>query len=199
MGLTGDFEQAEDSDRSRALTAQWERAWPDAQPIGHLLRGRYGERCVRFHSLPKSKRYADSTDEYEEIIRRHRTVLSELLAGRAVDSLILVAEDWGPRDLASGWSRQLLPGVWPWRKVPGDEPEELSYLWVETGLASDRLDVLLTAAADGQGHFLIADAELEWLYHPYDGGADIILPTTAERDALRDRHAGWLSAHPAGL
>lgn len=35
--------------------------------------------------------------------------------------------------------------------------------------------------------------------HPYDGGADVILPDRLERDHLRNRHNDWLSAHPSGL
>ncbi|MGW2966627.1 DUF3885 domain-containing protein [Streptomyces mirabilis] len=34
---------------------------------------------------------------------------------------------------------------------------------------------------------------------PYDGGADVILATPAERDRLRGRHTDRLSRHPAGL
>ncbi|MEU9732357.1 hypothetical protein [Streptomyces sp. NPDC048002] len=45
----------------------------------------------------------------------------------------------------------------------------------------------------------VTDTELERIHHPYDGGADVVLATPAERDALRERHAGWLSAHPDGL
>ncbi|TQS31246.1 hypothetical protein FLW16_00640 [Microbispora sp. KK1-11] len=41
--------------------------------------------------------------------------------------------------------------------------------------------------------------DLRWLYHPYDGGADVIAPTRTERDALKERHRDWLSAHPLGL
>lgn len=37
-----------------------------------------------------------------------------------------------------------------------------------------------------------------YLYCPYDGGADVLLPTF-ERDALRLRHSEWLSVHRAGL
>ncbi|WP_460523503.1 DUF3885 domain-containing protein [Flindersiella endophytica] len=37
------------------------------------------------------------------------------------------------------------------------------------------------------------------LHHTYDGGADCILDTTAERDRLRAAHPGWLSRHPQGL
>jgi hypothetical protein len=46
---------------------------------------------------------------------------------------------------------------------------------------------------------LITDANLRWLFHPYDGGMDVIAPTTADRDALRDRHRDWLSKHPQGF
>ncbi|MFD9737584.1 hypothetical protein [Umezawaea sp. NPDC059074] len=46
---------------------------------------------------------------------------------------------------------------------------------------------------------LITDADLQRTYHPYDGGADVILSTNSERDQLRSRHSDWLSAHPSGL
>ncbi|OLZ69226.1 hypothetical protein AVW11_10610 [Streptomyces amritsarensis] len=36
------------------------------------------------------------------------------------------------------------------------------------------------------------------IHHPYDGGADVILPTPEERDRLCTRHSAWLSAHPSG-
>lgn len=42
---------------------------------------------------------------------------------------------------------------------------------------------------------MIADSCLERIHHPYDGGSDVLLPTTAERDVLR-HHARWLSSHP---
>jgi hypothetical protein len=41
--------------------------------------------------------------------------------------------------------------------------------------------------------------DLRWLFAPYDGGMDVVLPTTAERDHLRSAHSDWLSTHPAGL
>ncbi|WP_433351455.1 DUF3885 domain-containing protein [Microtetraspora malaysiensis] len=35
--------------------------------------------------------------------------------------------------------------------------------------------------------------------HPYDGGADVILPMCSGRDALKERHRTWLSNHPSGF
>ncbi|WP_425587269.1 DUF3885 domain-containing protein [Streptomyces mexicanus] len=37
------------------------------------------------------------------------------------------------------------------------------------------------------------------IHHPYDGGADVFLAPSEERDRVRDRHADWLSRHPSGL
>ncbi|MDT7845623.1 hypothetical protein RQC66_33405 [Streptomyces justiciae] len=36
----------------------------------------------------------------------------------------------------------------------------------------------------------VTDTELRRIHHPYDGGADVVLPTPAERDRLRARHPG---------
>ncbi|WP_328483194.1 hypothetical protein OHS71_34325 [Streptomyces sp. NBC_00377] len=62
------------------------------------------------------------------------------------------------------------------------------------------LDGLLRAVADDAlAEVFIADTELRRIHHPYDGGADAILATAAERDHVRHRHTDWLSSHPVGL
>lgn len=62
------------------------------------------------------------------------------------------------------------------------------------------LDPLLRQVADDEtGGVIIAPPDLRWLYHPYDGGADVIAPSTAERDALAKRFANFLSEQPLGL
>jgi hypothetical protein len=42
-------------------------------------------------------------------------------------------------------------------------------------------------------------AELRRVHAPYDGGADVNLAATAERDRLRERHADRLSVQPSGM
>lgn len=39
---------------------------------------------MRFHSLPDSKRYAESEDEYAIVLDRYNTILDELFAGTDV-------------------------------------------------------------------------------------------------------------------
>jgi hypothetical protein len=46
---------------------------------------------------------------------------------------------------------------------------------------------------------MVMSTDVRWLYHPYDGGMDVLLPSTRERDALKARHREWLSTHPGGL
>ncbi|WP_406197320.1 hypothetical protein OH807_11765 [Kitasatospora sp. NBC_01560] len=62
------------------------------------------------------------------------------------------------------------------------------------------LDRLLRAVADDAvADVVIADTDFRRLHHPYDGGADVLLTSTEERDRLRARHTGRRSRHPDGL
>lgn len=62
------------------------------------------------------------------------------------------------------------------------------------------IDGLLREVADDVvAHVFITDLQMERVYHPYDGGADVFLLTPAERDQFRAAHADWLSKHSAGL
>lgn len=200
-GRSGAFQHGEVSARAAHLTDLWERTWPMAGPLGYELRVVYGDRWVRFHSLPESKRYAENDAEHAEILRRHRTVLGELHGSAGPADPWVIAADWGSEDFAAGWSKRHLPTAWPWRRRQSEDDPDAGfiYFWGASGLSDADLDALLRAAADDKGRFLIGAPDLEWLYCPYDGGADVLLPTAVERDGLKKRHAGWLSAHPQGL
>lgn len=162
------------------------------------------DRWVRFHTLPLSKRYPESEDEYGIVLDRHNTVLSELVDGSSV--LVVTAgysEHAEPDgDVRSAQTVAVHPGAAYWRSAFMDpDPESWMHFYAgETVWSRSVLDDLLRRVADDQvGDVTGADPGLRWLYHPYDGGMDVILPSSADRDALRDRHRDWLSAHPRGL
>ena len=75
------------------------------------------------------------------------------------------------------------------------------HLWVsDTPWASGAIDPLLElVATDGTDGVIVTDEELSWLYHPYDGGADVIARSVRERVRLAARHADWLSPRLDGL
>jgi hypothetical protein len=167
----------------------------------------YRDRWVRFHSLPGSKRYPDHDAEYDIVFDRHNTVLDELFLGQEVR---IVTADWSdasePRALSAQHTRWN-PGARYWTSVCTDEdesdPDFIAYihLYVSRGpWRSGLVDDLLRAVADdATGYVMITSLLFDRVHHPYDGGADVLLPTTSERDALKRRHADWLSAHPLGL
>jgi hypothetical protein len=187
------------------LIAAWAAAWPGALPIAHELKELFEEAWVRFHSLPGSKRYADTDDEYAEILSRHNTVLAELGAEAAGELVVIAAEVAStPAPTGAPAFEDCYPADTFWAAVPWHyaDPDLLfAHLYVrrfdwQPGI----LDDLLIAVADGDlPGVIVAPAGLRWLYHPYDGGADVVLPSVAERDELAAKHREWRSAHPSGL
>lgn len=179
------------------LTRRWQQSWPRCPPIAYLFTRHLSDTWVRFHSLPESQRYATNEAEYQIVLHRHNTILRELGASECY----LVTATYGTDDLASGTEPVLHPNASRWmRVVDPDEPAiahdlHVSRLRYEPG----RLDRLLRCAADDQvGNVFVADTALRWLFHPYDGGADVILPSGAERDRLKARYREWLSARSDG-
>jgi len=191
------------------LAGLWRQRWSGPPRDAYFLRG-ISDRWVRFHSLPESKRYADDEAEYREVLRRHRVVLDELVsADGGSDRRVVV--------VTCTWSGTLLPVPRPapvtavlpssryWMSEIRDEDDEDGDVWTHNyvdvlELDDPRLDRLLTLVADDvTAGVMIAPPDLRWLYQPYDGGADVYAASAADRDALRDRHADWLSSHPHGL
>lgn len=76
---------------AEVLSALWEQPWPT--PAGDLqMRFAYPDRWVRFHSLPRSKRYPDREDEYSVLLDRHHTLLNAL--GPNDTELYVVTCEW---------------------------------------------------------------------------------------------------------
>lgn len=177
------------------LSIQWHERWAETPPIAFLLRELHPDRWVRFHSLPASKRYAETESEAAEVVRRHHAVLDAL--GLSVRCFVIL-----PRFASEPWEDTELPEEAHWRTVDEaenfDEPALLHVSRVT--YPSDAFDALLRAVADRRvANVIIGPEDLAWLYHPYDGGADVIASTPAERDRLRADLGDWLSPYPHGL
>lgn len=186
-------------DEVGSLTTAWRTRW-GRSPIAYQLRGWHADRWVRFHSLPGSKRYAETEEECEIILDRHHRVLAEL--GAQEDLYVVAAYFEDEKGRVSPDPRH--PGAVPWLTIEPDDnsPYEIAARLYASMTRFDRqtLDPLLRGVADDElSGVIIAPLDLRWLYHPYDGGADVIAPTAHDRDILKNRHTDWLSTHPAGL
>jgi hypothetical protein len=180
------------------LTEAWERRWSGALPISWMLKLDLSETWVRFHSLPGSKRYADSDDEYEILLARHHQVLGELRDGSGRDLLLIRARaDAGGRFSASKDFRLAARTTPLWqtfldRDDSAGDPVRW-YIFVDRiAPTREALDPLLRRIADDEDRAILTNDQLDWLYAPYDGGADVIVGTVNRRDQLRTLYTDWL-------
>jgi hypothetical protein len=182
------------------LEAAWEARWSNTPPVGFMLRDVHVDRWVRFHTLPESKRYPDSEDEYTTILNRHHTLLDELgLQGRCYAAASFFAGDDVPTVAPE---ESGVPNAERWRTVPPIMGEEMAMVVFagEVRVPSPQLDLLLRDVIDdNSASITLIPPRGDWLYHPYDGGVDIIAPSVESRDALRAKHSTWLSSHPRGV
>ena len=186
------------------LTQAWADRWPGTRPIAHQLPR--GERWIRFHSLPGSRRYADSDADYTELLARHTTVLRDL-AGDPAGPVLVITCSWsaGPTPPPrSAPVTRACPDAEHWQSIPTSDPGDPD-TWTHVHVTRTTLDdpglidLLLLAADDATSDVIIAAEDLTWLYHPYDGGADVHTSRPGRREVLRDRYRRWLPTNPAGL
>lgn len=184
--------------------SDWSRRWPACRPIGHELRSSARATWVRFHSLPGSKRHPEDASEYDELLGRHNTVIGELVLDSASAAVQVFTCAWSaessPTAREAALARAAPTSSTLWASI---EREAGSWVHLYSGTLPWRtgvLDDLLRLVADDRtADVLIASADLSRLYHPYDGGADVIASSVEERDRLKAAHRAWLSPHPHGL
>jgi hypothetical protein len=185
----------------------WDAAFPNCEPIAHLLREQFKERWVRFHSLPESKRYPENEDEMWEVLQRHNTILGELLGGERKVMLLTTGysetAESAPRypELAALDPNGVLWRVVPMHQIEGTEDRYhwhvSSSLWDWQPAAFDPLVRLV--AEDKIADVMMVHPECRWMLHPYDGGMDVILESSAARGRLKSLHREWLSARADGM
>jgi hypothetical protein len=184
----------------------WQEHLPDTWPIAYELKRVYPDRWVRFHSLPQSKRYADTPEEHAIILERHNTVIDDLNVSSP--TLYLITSHWGdsaPPNKDRDELNTLDPNTLCWKSLPlrelkGDDYQIFLHLSVSLWKwRKGVFDAVLSLVADDKiANVMIVNVVDQWVYHPYDGGADVILKTIRERDKLKQKYFAWLSNHPLG-
>ena len=189
------------------LDEYWTHRFDDAPPIAHSFRDSQRDCWVRFHSLPESKRYADSESEWTTLLERHNGVVTALVSDNA--QLDLLTTNWSDSespDLPPARFCELQLPTEHWRTVAMHELDgdpdpnywhifRSSIVWRRTALD----DVIRLVADDYISNVMILDPHDSWLFHPYDGGMDVILGSTEQRDDLSRKFNHWRSSRSDGL
>ncbi len=178
----------------------WETEYPEAYPINHELKWIYKDRWFRIHSLPKSKRYAESNAEYQTIFNRQNKIISDLIGeeNAIIISFGLYADD------NTNNNYKELTDFKKFKKVRTIDlhkirPEEYGTgmyfdLYIKNDFwKSGTKNEILRAIADDEIRAMFICPSRKCIIAPYDGGIDIIVKSTEKRDELKNKYKDWLS------
>lgn len=184
---------------SQPFPIAWCSSFGYSLPAAFLCREPLADRWLRIHSLPESKRYAETEFERNELLRRQNAVATYVLGEDTQCNLLITRFDESPE-----WSQsEELPlngrvpkHVWS-AEYEGDQLQFFALPLVWKNNAFDEL--ILAVADDRTGPVLVADIQRRRIYAPYDGGADLFFSTPNEADVARAKFEGWPSTSASGL
>ena len=185
----------------------WKSKYPEAYPIGYELKWIYADRWFRIHSLPNSKRYAETEQEYQIILNRQNKLITDLIGeGTELVLLFLLSDE---NDLTyNNYTK-----ITDYKKFHKVDTLNLHQIRSETfnedilcdifikiiKWKSDKHNALLRLIADDEIKMMFICPEKNRIINPYDGGMDVIMETPQLRDIMKERYHKWLSKHPEGL
>lgn len=187
------------------LNKLWSESFDDLAPLAYELKHLLSERWVRFHSLPDSKRYPENELEYAEVLSRYNKILKEHF-GLNTELYVVIAEYSESQTPSKPEKnlRKLFRNAEYWRTLERHEEFGDGFYWhlhvASLTYSGYELNALLRLIANFEvsNCFVIAENSRS-LFHPYDSGSDNILPSSEERDRLKEKYANWLSSHPKGF
>jgi len=86
-------------------------------------------------------------------------------------------------------------------ELEGDDDPRYTHLYMNERTWKEHAldDLLRTVADDVIRDVLFVGVREKCVYHPYDGGGDVVLESQLSRDSMKDKYTSWLSKHPEGL
>ncbi len=184
----------------------WELNYPESNPIGYKLRSYYPKRWLRIHSLPESKRYAESEEEYQIILNRQNELISNLI-GENSDIIIATGQyEWETTNKLSTeiveYSNFDKVRTIDLHKIYPEEYDENDFfgVYITSGVwRKNNKNELLKNIADDEFRAMFVCPKRNCIVAPYDGGMDIIVDTQEKRDELKTKYKDWLSERKDGM
>jgi hypothetical protein len=184
----------------------WGMTYPEAFPINYELKRIYHDRWFRIHSLPESKRYAGTEEEYKIILERQNQLIEHLI-GEGTEIAISFGLYTG--DLTNNNYKELTD-FGEFQKVSTVDLHKERPKEYESGMyfdifvkiekwQKDKKNQLLRAIANDEIRAMFVCPSRKCIIAPYDGGVDIIVDSMEERNKLKLKYKDWLSEREDGL
>ena len=184
----------------------WNKEYPESFPINHELKWYYPDRWFRIHSLPESKRYADSDDEYKIILDRQNKLINDLLGQ---ESEVAISFGLYTNEITNDNYKELTDfgeflkvlTIDLHKERPEEYEDEMYFdIYVKTEKwESGKRDKILKAIADDEIRAMFVSPSNRCIIAPYDGGVDVIVNSTEKRDNLKAKYKDWLSDREDGM
>ena len=205
-----------DNSGFRTFETAWNHFHSGHVPVSHVMRHAKLPHWQRFHSLPASKQYPDTHEEMRTVIARANTMAYATLRREDAWLVTYSFEDdhfieppleadirrWLKKSRATKKIRLQRYNMHSTGMVFHDDEDDGSWVihaasvrWGDRRFTQLLKEIALDAA---QSSWLWMSNRTGAIFAPYDGGADLFLPTAGEVDQLRARWRDWLPAFPSG-
>ncbi|ENV79159.1 hypothetical protein N7574_07260 [Acinetobacter ursingii] len=195
---------------SHSFQSQWDTVFPNKVPISQYLVQYFTKSWFRIHSLPESKRYADTTEEYELLLNRHNEIITDCF-GENTSIFIVSGHYFSLSNMNQAYDPifnlqykfHLEKEINLTQTNPEDYDDEEDLFFrpcsIEVNWQPNIHNDLLTRIADDKVKAFMISFEQNIIVAPYDGGIDFIIFEDMKRNALRDKYKNWLSPRADGL
>ncbi len=169
----------------------WAENYPETLPINYLLGVNLKDNWLRIHSLPKSKRYANTKEEMDIILSRQNNVIDDLIPQDSEIHVIINRID--PDHFLFRMFNINDIGIF----TTNDGETVFQSYSFETAWETNGLNPMLIEIADDQIRAFIIGKDC--LISPYDGGIDIYYRDVQAKYLYKEKYKNWLSAREDGL
>ncbi|ENU23262.1 hypothetical protein F993_02131 [Acinetobacter proteolyticus] len=196
---------------AHSFQVRWDLFYPNKLPISPYLIQDFPQFGFRIHSLPESKRYANTPEEYELLLNRHNKIITDCFGTGT--SIFIVSGHYFTAsrnnkayDPAFRLKYQFhleqeinLTQANPEYYDGEDEDHFFRPCTVEVTWQTNQHNELLRKIADDELRAFMISFEQNIIVAPYDGGIDFIIFDEAKRNDLRNKYRDWLSPRADGL
>lgn len=188
----------------------WLLNYPNTSPIPHLFKKDYSERWFRIHSLPESKRYAETEQEWTILLSRQNKIITDLFGNNTTIFIVTGEYYWFEQRKVHISEVEETNKPFSFVKLnrlqlnnidPEQYNEEDFYrpAFAQTIWKINEHNNLLREIANDNSRAFFVSFDKNIIIAPYDGGIDFVLKDVLTKDNFKNKYRYWLSDREDGL
>jgi hypothetical protein len=170
-------------------------------PINHLLKVFYTDRWLRIHSLPDSKRYAETDEEWETLYNTQNTILNDIFKEDEIFYLFVGIYSSSSKSIVEdpaidnehlykyNFTALNTIDLYAMTKEYYDEDTFYTPYYTELNYKAGQYNEILKSIANDELRAFFLNPVTKTIFAPYDGGIDIIYSDTAAKDKYKIKYS----------